>query len=137
MIKIYIASPLRFTEYNETIRSRLERIPGTYIFLPISLHEVHGDRLEDTFIAQRCYDEIDSSDLIVLVKPFGLSVAAEIGYIISQKRSGSKKSIVAIQSSLGNIKSEAMISPYIDREFYSIEALEGYVTKMAHHPHLF
>jgi nucleoside 2-deoxyribosyltransferase len=121
MLNIYLASPLKFGAVNQSIANYLTQNLGVNIFLPASLETEEFE--ERFFLAEKLYTEINKSDIIVIVIPFGLSVAAEIGYAIALKHFGYKKSIIAFRSGLGAVKYEDNIDPYIEAYADSMEDL--------------
>jgi nucleoside 2-deoxyribosyltransferase len=121
MLNIYLASPLRFGAVNQSIANYLTQNLDVNVFLPASLETEEFE--ERIFLAERLYNEINKSDIIVIVIPFGLSVAAEIGYTVALKYFGYNKSIIAYRSGLGTVKYEDNIDPYIEAYTDSMEEL--------------
>lgn len=123
MAKIYIASPIRLEDINQSIATELREKLVLDVFLPISLYmdpEEPGNSLR---IGRACYDEMDQSDIFIVVVPFGLSVAAEIGYIVQKKRLGYNKYIIMYLSGLGDAKPECMIDYFVDYKVNTIDSL--------------
>jgi nucleoside 2-deoxyribosyltransferase len=126
--KVYISSPLRLDEVNSVLDNRLRQEIGIDVFLPISLHKDHEIEESDPIIPKTCYDMIKQCDIIILVIPYGLSTAAEIGYAQSRKDLGESKTIIAYFSGLGITKQEAMIDYAVDYWTSSIEDLVSLIS---------
>ena len=76
-------------------------------------------------VSETCYEEIESCDVILVICPFGKSVASEIGYTIALNRIlHCNKKIVVLNP---DIDLEAMICPYIDKQVKSISELIDYL----------
>ena len=73
------------------------------------------------------YRELCESNIIIVVSPFGLSTAAEIGCVIKQKMDGEQKLIIWFQSEYGITKDEAAINPYVDHYVDSLSDLVGII----------
>lgn len=68
-------------------------------------------------IADKCYDAIDSCNVVLVVGPFGSSVSAEIGYAIYKKRKFSNTIIILFRYRNENKEKqdkEAMLVPFYD-----------------------
>jgi len=93
------------------------------VFLPKKIDIDAVTFEEQLHVSTICYDEIEKCDLMVIVYPFGISVACEIGYAIYQKRQGSTKKLILLNLKPKDkiLQSEAMLIPYIDSEVNSIE----------------
>ena len=78
-------------------------------------------------VSEKCFNEMDSCNIILIVEPYGKSVSCEIGYAIYIKRKLHQKIqlIRYISSHFTNADeySEAMITPYIDHTVYSVQEL--------------
>lgn len=127
-MKIFIASKLTaHSEINNKLYTELKR-SGIDPFLPENLAMHAKTSPEMCFVADKCYNQIDRCDIVIIVAPIGLSVASEIGYAINQKMIfGTKELLLLNIDNDVKIKEEAMIIPYIDREFRSIGALVKYI----------
>lgn len=129
-MKIYIASKLiAHTELNNQIHFKLRHL-GIDSFLPesIPMHAVTTSEMD--YVAEECFNQINNCDIILIVAPIGLSVASEIGYAIYQKRKFKNKQILLLNISNDNkIINEAMIAPYIDQEFKSVDELIDYLIR--------
>ena len=121
-MKIYIASKyIEHSEINNKIHQTLMN-NGFDSFLPKAINIDGTTMSEMTKISEICYDSIDTTDVMIVVTPYGRSVSAEIGYFINEKRKNKNKTLILYTYSNINydIEScEAMIVPYFD---YIIEA---------------
>lgn len=129
-MKIYIASPyITLQELNQVIYERLTDA-GNEVFLPKSINIDAITEEEKKFVSERCYKEIDQSDLILIVYPFGISVSCEAGYSICQKKAGNHRKIVLFMNlESEKLFTEAMFIPYIDFKTNNMEDLIDYVNK--------
>jgi len=128
-MKIYIASSYqRHSTVNNKIFDTLKTI-GYTVFLPesIGIDALSAD--EQFNVSEKCFHEIDDSDIIIAVYPFGLSVSSEIGYAIGHIRNNDKKCIIMLNISEkpSIIHTEAMIMPYIRKEVFTIQQLVEYI----------
>jgi nucleoside 2-deoxyribosyltransferase len=123
-MKIYIASPyIKQQTVNKQLYESLKNT-GFDVFLPKTININAKTDVEQLYVAETCYDEIDDSDIIILVYKFGISVACEAGYAIAQKRAGRDIRIVLLNlADDGIIRGEAMLMPYVDFEERSAEKL--------------
>jgi nucleoside 2-deoxyribosyltransferase len=130
-LRIYIASPyITQQEINKVIYDKL-RITGNEVFLPknINIDAITSEDRER--VAKICYSEIDKSDIILIVYPFGISVACEAGYSICQKMNGNHRRIILYNKIKSDkLYNEAMFMPYVDFETDSIEELINYIDKL-------
>lgn len=129
-MKVYIASKyIEHRKINRMIYSKLNNI-CIDAFLPETINIDAINKEEMFFVANTCYNEIDKCDIIIIVAPFGKSVAAEVGFAIFQKRNTNKKTLILYNYNDNNInktKKESMIYPYIDKEFDNIDDLVNYL----------
>ena len=138
-MKIYIASKyIKHHSINTKIHDALKG-KGYDVFLPASIDIDAITDEEMCKVAEICYKEIDNTDIFLAVIPFGLSVAAEVGYAISIKRQHNRKMRIIFfdtgrnKRTMEKIQKEAMIWPYhekpvvssIDLVVSSIEELVG------------
>lgn len=129
-MKVYIAS--KYIEHKELNRKIYESLISENIdsFLPESINVDAITENELLFVAECCYNEIEECDIILIVVPFGRSVASEIGYAVASKRHNQPKQLIIFnpESYDGTmLKNEAMIMPYIDVEVNSIIDLINYL----------
>jgi len=135
-MKIYIASPyIRQKDVNVVLYKKLSDM-GHSVFLPetIDLDAITEDEMK--YVAQLCYREIENCDLMVIVHPFGMSVASEVGYAICLKKNGYEKDLVLYTLKGYNksiLHSEAMIMPYIDLETESMDEIIKFVNSKQMH----
>ena len=133
-MRVYIASPyIKQQKINNEI-NRLLTDNDISVFLPKSLNVDAITEKEKEDVANRCYDEIDKCDAMIIVHPFGLSVAAEIGYAAAQRRqNGNKRKLILyIQDKTDkeryhNMTHEVMTSPYMDYETDNLDDLLAYI----------
>ena len=127
-MKIYIASPyITQQEINNVIFDKLSEA-GYEVFLPKSINIDAITDEEKEFVAQTCYNEIDQCDVMVIVYPFGISVACEAGYAICQRFNGNNRKLILYTNIKSDkIYSEAMFMPYIDYETDNLEELQAYL----------
>jgi len=131
-MKFYIASKYIDNQFiNAEIYDALKS-KGYDVFLPKSINmddaKTHSEMYQ---VAEKCYDEIDNTDIFLTVFPFGWSVAAEIGYAIKIKRKKNRKMRIILfdnnsdKKSMEKLQQEAMISPYFEYDLVvsSIEEL--------------
>ena len=116
-MKIYIAS--KYIEHRDINTKIFKKLidNGFDVFLPESINIDGKTYQEMQQIAEQCYNAIDSCDVLLVVAPFGLSVAAEIGYAIYKKRKFSNTTIILFRyGNEGREKQdgEAMIVPFYD-----------------------
>jgi len=133
-LRVYIASPYI---KQEKINNEIERLltdAGISVFLPKSLNVDAITEKEKCDVAARCYKEIDKCDAMIIVHPFGLSVAAEIGYAVAERlHNGCKRKLILFlqdktdKERYHNMKHEVMTSPYMDYETDSLYDLLAYV----------
>lgn len=132
-MKVYIAS--KYIEHESINNKIFEKLKGSNIetFLPKTIN-IDALTKEDMFtVSEKCFNEIETCDVIVIVTPFGISVSSEIGYAIALKRKC--QNIKLLLLNIGNCQhpklyKEAMIIPYIDKEFYSIDSLVDYINNL-------
>lgn len=133
MFKVYIASPLKMRPVNQGIASTLEKRLGAEaeVFLPITFG-VPADTDDITALAEHLYQKIDDCDVVILVVPYGLSVAAEVGYVVGHKRLRpfKEKPLIKYLSGEGSIKEEYMIDPFVDHYAESMEDLVNCVSRL-------
>ena len=116
-MKIYIASKyIKHSQINKEIANLLSK-NGYDVFLPesIDIYSITKEQMQEVGI--RCYQEIECSDIMLVVSPYKRSVAAEIGYAIRKKPKKGHTTIILfrILNEEGDIEdSEAMIAPFID-----------------------
>lgn len=111
-MRIYIAS--KYIE-NQKINRRINKAiisAGFDVFLleTINIDAITIDEMEE--VANICFDEIEKSDILLVVCPFGKSVSAEIGYAISMQRI--LKNNIKIIFFKNDADGEAMIKPYVN-----------------------
>lgn len=128
-MKVYIASKyITHQVLNRQIFNELSNA-GIAAFLPetINIDAISDDEM--LAVAEICYSEIEKCDVILVVCPFGQSVACELGYAIAIRKLHQKKvSIVALNS---DIQNEAMIYPYIDKTVGDISQLIKYLKSIS------
>lgn len=111
-MRVYIASKyIEHRTLNREIYNMLIK-EGYEAFLPESIDIDAINNEEMLQVANICYDEIEKSDVILAVCPYGKSVASEIGYSIALKRLVYKNNRLVILNT-DNLN-EAMINPYVD-----------------------
>ena len=116
-MKIYLASKyIKHSQVNKVIADLLLK-HGYEVFLPESI-DINGITKKQMLkVGTICYQQIDSSDVILVISPYKRSVSAEIGYAIRSKLMYNKIKIVLfrIDNEESEIEdSEAMIAPFID-----------------------
>lgn len=125
-MRVYIASKyLAHETINHKIHTELQNA-GIDSFLPKSINIDAITDAELFQVGERCYDEIDGCDVILVVYPRGDSVSSEVGYAICQKRKMKiPKTIISFVDPTQYIftKREAMITPYYDYTVHSIQEL--------------
>lgn len=128
-MKIYIASKyIKHKEINRTIFNLLKK-EGIDAFLPESI-DIDASTPDEMYeVSEKCYNEIDKCDVILIVAPCGNSVSSEIGYAISKKRLDGSKRLVLFNPNRrdGIIQVEVMIAPYIDFVAESVYQLIKYL----------
>jgi len=131
-MKIFISSPyVRLERVNTQIVNALRNELKIDVFLPKSINVDAVSKTEMKYVADICYSQIDQREIIILVGPFGLSVAAETGYVIARKKEGKKKYIVFYCSEGKHSGvSEAMIDPFIDFKVDSIKDLVALIKEL-------
>lgn len=126
-MKFYIAS--KYIE-NHGINTEIYHAlkdKGYEVFLPASINKDAITIDEMYEVAEKCYDEIDNTDILLAVFPFGLSVSAEIGYAISIKRKKDRKMRLILFNNHSDKKNkekllkEVMLTPYWSRIGNSID----------------
>lgn len=135
-MKIYIASPyIAQQEINKLLCEKLTNA-GNDVFLPESINiDAITEELKKK-VAEICYRQIDRSELILVVYPFGISVSCEAGYSICQKINGkNKKLILFMNAKSDKIHEEAMLIPYIDYETDSVDGLLDYIRGLEAEPY--
>lgn len=124
-MKIYIAS--RYIKNREINRKLYHTLceAGYDVFLPecIDICAITIDEM--LTVADICYKEIETSDIILVVGDYGKSVSSELGYSIAIKRLlGKQLRIIAYNSPNDD---EAMIRPFVERNLSSISELIEYL----------
>lgn len=116
-MKIYIASKyIEHSEINQKIYNLLTT-NGFDAFLPKSINIEGKTKNEMEQIAYKCYNAIDSCDIVLVVSPIGRSVSAEIGYSIYKKIKFNNTTIILFRYTSKDKEKEdyeAMISPFYD-----------------------
>lgn len=134
-MKIYIASRLKNEEINRNIFLSLDKI-GVESFLPEKIGIIPKSSEEKRYVAETCYKQIEKCEVIIGVYYYGISVGAEIGAAIEMKRKGFPKTILMLCQNCEDMKkiaSEAMVDPYIDGYFISIDDILEYIkTSLIH-----
>lgn len=129
-MRVYIASKyLAHEKINNKIYSALLEA-GFDVFLPKSINIDAISAEEMLLVGEKCYDELDNCDVVIVVEPYGNSVSSEIGYALCQRRLLQKnKKIILFSNTLdsGATKSEAMITPFFDAKVSSIQDLVIYL----------
>ena len=129
-IKVYIAAPYK-KKIGQIVSENLSEKNIDH-FLPKSINVDARTPEEQKYVGDTCYTELDQCEIIVCIYPFGLSVAAEVGYAIDQKiRSHMNKTLILLDLEdkscedflQSKICGEDMIMPYIDKIVFSIEEL--------------
>lgn len=132
-MKIYIASPLKLQSVNQKIYEKLINA-GFQVFLPEDIDkDDHTDIADKKEIAEICYNEIEFCNVIVIVCPFGISVACEIGFAICQKRKSGSKKLILFNTENPDEKfyGETMLIPYIDYQATSIDELINIIMQIS------
>lgn len=127
-MKIYIASKyIEHQELNNKIYAELTKAHFD-AFLPEKINRSALTCDEMRLVAEICYSEIEQCDVMLVVCPFGKSVASELGYAIALKRTqhGNKKIVVLNP----DFHLEAMICPYVDKWCESISEAIGYLNEI-------
>jgi len=122
--KIFIASSFtRFEAINSEIYNRLSK--SFNVFLSGNL-DFTG--LDMKSIAEICYQNIDDSDYIVAIAPFGLSVSSELGYTIALNKNGHSKKIILFNHIFDEkLNNEDMFMPYIDFVSSNIDEILNFI----------
>ena len=132
-MRVYIASKyIEHKDINRMIYSRLIK-NNIDAFLPETINIDAESKEEMYIVANRCYDEIDKCDTIIIVAPFGQSVAAEIGYAVSKIRNYNKKRLVMYNyndDSFCRTKKESMIYPFVEKEFNELDTMIDYLLSL-------
>jgi nucleoside 2-deoxyribosyltransferase len=130
-LRIYIASPyIAQQEFNKVLYDKL-RNTGNEVFLPMNINIDAITEDDKKLVAEICYSEIDKSDIVLIVYPFGISVACEAGYCICQKVNGNRRKIILYNNIRSDkLYNEAMFIPYIDFETDRIEDLINYIDEL-------
>lgn len=124
--KIYIAAPIKNSIINKEVAKLISQQTDYKVFLPETINLV--DSIDTiNLIAQKCYKEIDEASIILVISPYGLSTAAEIGYSICLKRNNHKKQLILFNPNKFEMKIEAAINPFIDKVFFTREELIKYL----------
>lgn len=128
-MKIYIAS--KYIEHKKINKEIFDRLSNDNIdaFLPETINIEAVTKEEMFTVSEKCFNEIESCDVILIVAPFGKSVSTEIGYAIYQKRLGYNKKLILFKHDKMDevMKTEAMIAPYIDVVVEDIDELISYL----------
>ena len=128
-MRIYIASRLKNEDTNRNLFHSLCEI-GVESFLPESIGISPTSAEEKYFVAETCYKQIEECEVIIGIYYYGISVGAEIGAAIDMKRKGFPKTILMLCQNCNDMKkitSEAMVDPYIDGYFISIDDILKYI----------
>lgn len=130
-MKIYIAS--KYIEHKKINKEIFDKLLYYDIdaFLPETIN-INAVSKEEMFtVSEKCYNEIDNCDIILIVAPFGKSVSTEIGYAIYKKRLCYNKKFILFKYDKKDevMKTEAMIAPYIDVVVEDIDELINYLIK--------
>ena len=128
-MRVYIASKyIEHRKLNREIYNILVKA-GYEVFLPesINIDAISNEEMQQ--VAEICYDEIEKSDIILAVCPYGKSVASEVGYAIALKRLTYKNNKLIILN-MDNLN-EAMIDPYVNAYVNSISELISYLREIS------
>lgn len=123
-MKIYVASSLtRQPHITQEIHEAISAEIGLNVFLPHSLN-IAASMKDMEQIGDECFAEIEKREIIVAICPFGLSVAAELGFAIAQKKAGRQKYIILYQGKTQDCTiQDSTLAPYIDFRVNSINEL--------------
>lgn len=114
-ILVYIASPLKYRVLNNQI-SEILKENNIASFLPHTI-DLPDEPAKLKEIGDKCFEQIDKAQIVVVVSPFGLSTASEVGYAINRKRKGEKLSIILFdQEESEHKRLDATLTPYFDKE---------------------
>lgn len=127
-MKIYIAS--RYIKNKEINRKLYDSLcdAGFDAFLPECINIDAITKEEMSTVADICYKEIEKSDIILVVGDYGKSVSSELGYAIALKRALLKNTKIISYNEPND--AEAMITPFIEKNFSNIPALVKYLNSM-------
>lgn len=125
-MNIYMASSYIMGEkITKSLRAKLSEL-DVKIFYPESI-EISAHTLEEMqIVSDICAEKIRSSDILIAVYPFGISVSIEIGRFLENNNS---KKLIVFDSSENNseqhkkLYTEAMLIPHIYKTVYSLDEL--------------
>ncbi len=123
--KIYLAA--RYSEHkrNQKLSADLRKA-GLNVFLPEDMNlKESTDSVMKKIVFHRCYHELYSSDIVVVVSPFGKSVSAELGFAIAYS-----KLMICYHTKNEKAKSECMIDPGFSYEVQSQDELVRLLKKL-------
>jgi nucleoside 2-deoxyribosyltransferase len=123
-MKVYLASSLTRQPHNtQEIHHAVTNELGLSVFLPHSLNRATS-MSDMERIGNECFAEIEKREILIAICPFGLSVAAELGYAIAQKKAGMLKHIILYQTEIQDCTiRDATLAPFIDFRVNSINEL--------------
>ena len=99
------------------------------VFFPESIGLIANSNEEMNYVSNTCSDKIRSSNILVAIYPFGISVSIEIGRFLEQQFTSTDKKLIILNNSnqtdnmLKKLRSEAMMMPHIYKIVNSPEEL--------------
>lgn len=130
-MRVYIASRYQLPESVEIYEKLLEK--KIDVFLPKTINLDAKTSEERNRVYNMCKKIRDDCDVILVVYPFGLSVASEFGMTAMLKILGYQKKIILLNLSdeeKSVSEEEGMIAPAIDKVFTDIDTLIQFLEKL-------
>jgi nucleoside 2-deoxyribosyltransferase len=118
---IYIAAPLAHKDFNLQLAEAIEAATDFAVAVPNRFQRPISNMDEARDVADYCYNLISFAKIVVVVRPIGLSTAAELGFLIAHKRAGRNIHVISLNTKLGLNPHEDMLDPYFDSQANSID----------------
>lgn len=129
MKKVYVASSGKMNATAEILLAKMKKCDNIEPFFPAFLGDYTHSPEEMRYIEAICDVEIERSNIMIAVYPFGLSVSNEIGRFLVYRYfypDENRKLIIWDTSQPGTyeydlLRSEAMIMPKVDHLIHDID----------------
>lgn len=125
-MKVYIASKYKNHQLNSSILAFLLG-EGFLAFLPEHIDVRALDQSSAMDVLQRCRKELEGSDVILAVSPYGVDVGSEITMAYLLRESGKKLRIVQFNTTEETSVRHDFIRCMVDYESDSLESIVRYI----------
>lgn len=125
-MKVYIASKYRNHQLNSSVFAALSE-EGFLVFLPEHIDRRALNQSSAVDVFQRCRKELESSDVLLAVSPYGVDVGSEITMAYLLRESGKKLRIVQFNTTEETSARHDFIRCMLDYESDSLESIVRYL----------